>query len=245
MLDGADVVFADVEERAYVKGHVAHAPDLERLAGRLHDEMRDTAVIRVLEVLIQLQHLRRRDVRLLADDAVIGVDGGDQRAVGLAGAGEHVVEDIAHIVRRGALALGAGDANGDQLVRHIVIIEPSQYHQRVADVADNQPRRVYIVGVVGDIGDRALGQCVAQIRHLEMRALAEKQRRAGYCAVVVAEAVDGFPRQCAVDRTLGQQPRALQRVDIFLQCVESSHKNAPFSSIIIGVYHPPPTLTRN
>ena len=234
VLDGTDVVGADVQERAHVKGHTAHAPDLERLRGDLHHQILHTVIGRlahhaegvhrfgggqigcVLKMLIELQHLGRRDVRLLGDDAVIIVDGGENGAWRLALAREPVIEDGADVVGGRALALGARDADARELVGHMIVEELAEYNHRIADVAHKQLRRVHGVGLFGDIGDRALRDCRREVLRFEVRALAEKQRGAVQAARVVAQTVDDGILRSERQRGCGQKPGARERVGIFL-----------------------------
>ena len=216
VLDGTDVVGADVQERAHVKGHAAHAPDLERLRGDLHHQMGNAGIVCVLKMLIELQHLGRRDVRLLGDDAVIIVDGGENGAWGLALAREPVIEDGADVVGGRALALGARDADARELVGHMIVEELAEYDHRIADIAHKQLRRVHGVGLFGDIGGRALRERRREVLRFEVCALAEKQRGAVQAARVVAQTVDDGILRSGRQRGCGQKSGARERVGIFL-----------------------------
>ena len=148
--------------------------------------MGNAGIVCVLKMLIELQHLGRRDVRLLGDDAVIIVDGGENGAWGLALAREPVIEDGADVVGGRALALGARDADARELVGHMIVEELAEYDHRIADVAHKQLWRVHGVGLFGDIGDRALCERRREVLRFEVCALAEKQRGAVQAARVVA-----------------------------------------------------------
>ena len=83
VLDGADMVAADVQKRADVKHDAAHAAIFERLGRSLHHKVRNAGFVSIFKVLVELKHLGRRDVRLLAYFAVVVVDGGENGALRL------------------------------------------------------------------------------------------------------------------------------------------------------------------
>ena len=82
MLDGADVVAADVQKCSDVVRDTAHAAVFERLGRGLHHKMRNAAFIGVFKVLVELKHLGRGDVGLLGVLAVVVVDRGENGALG-------------------------------------------------------------------------------------------------------------------------------------------------------------------
>ena len=82
VLDGADVVAADVQKCSDVVRDTAHAAVFERLGRGLHHKMRNAAFIGVFKVLVELKHLGRGDVGLLGALAVVVVDRGENGALG-------------------------------------------------------------------------------------------------------------------------------------------------------------------
>ena len=224
MLDGADVVAADIQKRTDVERDAAHAAVLERLRRGLHHKMRNAGLISVFKVLVELEHLGRGDVGLLGAFAVVVVDRGENGALGLVFRAQPVVEDIAHIVGRGALALRAGDADARELVRHMIVEELAEHDERIADVADEDAGGVCIVLPLGDIGDRAARKRIAEVFLFEMRALADEKRVCAERARVVGQAFDPTRHQPVRHGAAGQNAGIAQRADIFFQGVDGVHK---------------------
>ena len=77
VLQGGDVVAADVQEGRHVQVQADDAVVLEGLAGDLHDQVVQVAVARVGDVAPQVAGLGRGVDALRALDAVEGLDGAD------------------------------------------------------------------------------------------------------------------------------------------------------------------------
>ena len=82
VLDGADVVAADVQKCADVKRDAAHAAVFERLGRGFHHKVGNAGLVSVFKVLVELEHLGRGDVGLLGALAVVVVDRGENGALG-------------------------------------------------------------------------------------------------------------------------------------------------------------------
>ena len=108
VLNGGDVILADVEERGDVKFDVQGAVVLERLARHLHDHGGEVGVTRVGKVAPEIRRLGRGVGRLAVLDAVVRVDGPDNTAAPGAVSG---VDNGAQHIGRGGLALRARDAH--------------------------------------------------------------------------------------------------------------------------------------
>ena len=82
VLDGADVVAADVQKCADVERDAAHAAVFERLGRGFHHKVGNAGLVSVFKVLVELEHLGRGDVRFLTYFAVVVVDGRENGALG-------------------------------------------------------------------------------------------------------------------------------------------------------------------
>ena len=170
-------------------------------------------------------------MRLRSSGAVVVVDGGKNGALGLSLGCKIVVEDVAHIVSGRALSLGAGDADAYEPVCHIIIIEPSQDHERVADITDEQIRRVDIVFVLRNIGDRTVRKGIVQVFFFKVCAFAHEQRRTADAACIIGKAGNYRFLELRADRRSGQQSGCAQCIGIFPQSMLSVHSKTPFHII--------------
>ena len=107
VLDGRDVVLADVGESAHGELHAVGAVVLERLARGLHDHVLAAADHRVAQAALQLEGLGRGELGDAALHAVVEVDAREQRAFRAAGHARVQVEHAFEIVGARGLALGA------------------------------------------------------------------------------------------------------------------------------------------
>ena len=107
-----DVVAPDVEEARDVQRQADHAVVLECLARDLHDHVAQAGARGVVDVAPQIGRLGRGVDALRVLDAVERVDGTHDCAVGL---GLACVQNGAHHVGDGRLALGARDADDVKL----------------------------------------------------------------------------------------------------------------------------------
>ena len=87
VLDGGDVVVADVEKTGGGKFRTQGAVVLQRLAGHLHGQVLQPRLCGVGQVPLEVQGLRSGQVGLKALRPVVGVDGGDDPRLPLALAG--------------------------------------------------------------------------------------------------------------------------------------------------------------
>ena len=186
--------------------------------------MGDAAFISVFKVLVELEHLGRGDVGLLGALAVVVVDGGENGAFGHRLCAQPVIQNVAHVVGRGALALRAGDANARELVRHMVIKELTEHDEGIANVADKKTGRVHVVLFLRNVGDRAARERVVQVRFLKVRALADEKRVLAQRARIVGEAVDLARGEFVAHGAFDQNACLAQRIGIFSQCVNGIHK---------------------
>ena len=123
VLNGGDVVVADIEKDGGGEIHAVHAVVLQGLAGDLHGEVLQAGGHGVGKMALQVQGLRRGEVGFEPLHAVKGVDGGDDAAGPLLPGGEVLVKDIFEVVRGGGLALGAGDPHHAELAAGMVVVE--------------------------------------------------------------------------------------------------------------------------
>ena len=216
MLDGTDVVAADIQKCADIKRDAAHTAVFERLGRGLHHKMRNAGLVGVFKVLIKLKHLWRGDMGFLAYLAVVVVDGGEDGALIPVLCAQPVVQNVAHIVGGGALALGARDADARELVRHVIIKELPEHNEGVADVADEDAGRVNIVLLLGDIGKSAVRERIAQVFLLEMRALADEERVFVQRARIIGQAFDPALQKLVGSGAAGQDTGLAQGNDVFL-----------------------------
>lgn len=105
----------------------------------------------------------------------------------------------------------------------MVIKELTEHDEGIANVVDKKTGRVHIVLFLGDVGDRAARECVAQVLFLEVCALADEKRVPAQCARIVGEAVNLRAASSSLTVLSTRMPAA-QRIDIFSQCVNGIHK---------------------
>ena len=106
----------------------------------------------------------------------------------------------------------------------MVIKELTEHDEGIANVVDKKTGRVHIVLFLGDVGDRAARECVAQVLFLEVCALADEKRVLAQCTRIVGEAVDLTRGELVAHGAFDQNARVAQRIDIFSQCVNGIHK---------------------
>ena len=118
MLDRADMVRADVEERGHVECETEHAVHLVGLRGDLHDEIFHAVINGLAHHAERIHGFRRGQIGFHVGVAVKTiVHGGKQRALAAGTAIEHRLREIGG----GGLAFGAGDADHLQLVLRTTI----------------------------------------------------------------------------------------------------------------------------
>ncbi len=106
----------------------------------------------------------------------------------------------------------------------MVIKKLPEHNERIADIADENTGRVHVVLFLGNIGDRAARERVAQIVLLEMRTLADEKRVPAQRASIIGETADFARGKLAAHRALDQNTGGAQRLNIFSQGVNGIHK---------------------
>ena len=228
VLNGGDVVHADVQKHGGGKLHVLHPVILQGLAGDLHGQIPDPRPHRVGKVAFQVQGLRGGEVGLELFHPVVGLDGGDHPAGGLPLGGQVLVKDVLEVVGRGGLALGAGDPHHPQLGGGVVVVEVGQVGHGQADVADQDAGQVHLVILLlcqVDEGPLLLGRL--QKLHLEVGPLADEQGAGDHLAGVTAH-----QSHLSGERGAGEvqlQILSLQQLKVIPQGIKGeAHNHFPF-----------------
>ena len=110
---------------------------------------------------------------------------------------------------------------------HIVIEKPAKHDKRITDVADEDAGRVHAVRLLGNIGDGAAGERIAQVFLFEVRALADEKRVFAERARIIGQAFDLPLQKLIGNGAAGQNAVRAQRFKVFLQNVDGVHKTAP------------------
>ena len=211
VLDGGDVVLADVQEAGGGEVGTQGPVVLQRLAGHLHGQILQAVVQGVGEVPLELQGLGSGQVGLEPLPPVVGVDGRDDAAVRLALLGHILVQDIFQVVGGGALPLGPRQADDLQLPGGVVV-------EQVGQRGDGLPHVGYLdtgqaclgIGGLAHIGEGPLLPGRLQELRPEMGPLAQEQGAGDHRPGVVGhQGHRGGPVQVRRDRS-GQQPPLLQ-----------------------------------
>ena len=157
VLDGRDMVHADVQEHSGGKLHVLHPVVFQRLAGDLHAQVPDAGRHGVGKVPLQLQGFGGGQVGLELLHAVIRLDAADDAAGRLLLGGQVLVKNILEVVGGGRFALRAGHAHHAQLGGGVVVIEIRQVGHSQTHVADLDAGQVYLVVLLlGQVDESAL-----------------------------------------------------------------------------------------
>ncbi len=143
VLNGGDVVVADVEKAGGGKVGAQGAVVLQRLAGHLHGEVGDPRRHRVGKVPLEIQGLGGGQVGLEALHPVVGVDGGDDAALRPALLRQVLVQDILQIIGGGGLALGAGDADDRQEPGGMAVVPVGQGGHHLAHVGHQDAGQIH------------------------------------------------------------------------------------------------------
>ena len=176
VLDGRNVVLADVQKAGGGEVGAQGAVVLQSLAGHLHGQVLHPRGNSVGEVALEVQRLGGGEVGLELLHPVVGVDGGDHAGGGLPLPFHVLVQNILQVVGGGGLALGAGDADDLQLSRGVVIEQVGQRSDGQAHVRHQNAGQVHLgIGGQADIGHGAFVLGHLQKLSLEVGALAEKQ----------------------------------------------------------------------
>lgn len=218
MLDGGDVVQADVQEAGGGEAGAQGAVVLQRLAGHLHGEVGDAGRHRVGKVPLEIQGLRRGEVGLEALRAVVGVDGGDDAALRPALLRQILIQDILQIIGGGGLALGAGDADDRQEPGGMAVVPVGQGGHHLAHVGHQDAGQIHgRVGGLAHIGHRAPLGGLGQIGLLEVGALAQKESAGDHLLAVAGDQGDGLGQVQPLGQRSGQL--GLQQGAVFAQGV--------------------------
>ena len=218
VLDGGDVVQADVQEAGGGEAGAQGAVVLQRLAGHLHGEVGDAGRHRVGKVPLEIQGLRRGEVGLEALRAVVGVDGGDDAALRPALLRQILIQDILQIIGGGGLALGAGDADDRQGPGGMAVVPVGQGGHHLAHVGHQDAGQIHgRVGGLAHIGHRAPLGGLGQIGLLEVGALAQKESAGDHLLAVAGDQGDGLGQVQPLGQRSGQL--GLQQGAVFAQGV--------------------------
>ena len=157
VLDGGDVVGADVQKAGSGKVGTQGAVILQRLAGHLHGHIAQAVVPGVGKVPLKLQGLRGGEVGLELLCAVIGVDGGDDARGGAALPRQILVQNILQVIGGGRFALGPGDANDVQITGGVAVVQVGQGGDGLPHVRHLDTGQVHLgIGLQADIGHGSL-----------------------------------------------------------------------------------------
>ena len=177
VLDGGDVIVADVEEDGGREGHAVHAVVLQSLGGDLHGEVLHSAPGGIGEVALEVQGLRGGEVGLEPLHAVVGVDGGDDAALRLFPGGQVLVKDILEVICGGAFPLCTGDTHHVELGAGVVVVEVGQEGHGPAHVGHLEAGGVPGLGpgVVGEVDEGPLPEGVGEVLALEVGPLDDEE----------------------------------------------------------------------
>ena len=185
MLDRADMVGGDVQERGHVERQPVHALDLVRLRGDLHDEVLHAVVSGLSHHAESVHRLGRGQVGLDVRVPVQAVvHGGEQRCLAVRVGVQHGLGEV----RGRSLALGTSDADHGQLVLRASIELRGQQAHGLARVIDDQAGCAGLcrkIGVGHVCGQPALVD-VMQILGLEPP-LAAQQRALAHVPRVIGD----------------------------------------------------------
>ena len=229
MLDGRDVVIADVEEGGGGEVGAQGAVVFQRLAGHLHHQIVQSRLRRPGEVALEVQGVGGGDVGFEALHPVVGVDGGDDPALRPALGRQEAVQDMLQIVGGGGLALGPRQADHLQFPRGVA-------EEQVGQGGDGGPHVVHLeagqgrarVGPFAHVGDGALVLSHLEELRLEVGPLAEEQGAGDHLPGIVGHQLHrGGPVQLLRDGG-GQQISLLQQGDIVIE--GALHKNTSVQS---------------
>jgi hypothetical protein len=126
VLDGGDVVVADVQEHGGGELHAHHPVILQGLGGDLHGQVVQPRRGGVGQMALQVQGLGGGEVRLEAFYPVVGVNGADDPALGPRFARLILVKNILQVIRGGTFPFCTGDAHHMELAGGVVVVEIGQ-----------------------------------------------------------------------------------------------------------------------
>ena len=185
MLDRADMILADVEERAHVEREPVHALHLVCLRADLHHQVRHAVIHGFAHHAQRVERFGRGEIRFGVGVAVkTVVHGGEQGAAPAAVS----VEDGLREIGRGGFALGAGDAHQRELAFRMIVEFGSEQAQRLARIVDDEAGAIGALRQIGfrNIGGEPLLRRAVKKFRLES-ALADQQRAGGDLACVIRE----------------------------------------------------------
>ena len=220
VLDGGDVVIADVEEAGGGEVGAQRAVVFQGLAGHLHGQVLQPGLDRMAEVALEVQGVGGGDVGLEPLHPVVGVDGGDDAALRPTRLRHISVQDGFQIVGGGGFALGTRQADDLQLPRGVVKEQVGQGGDGAAHVAHLETgQRNLRVGGLAHIGGGSPVPGHCQELRLEVGSLTEEQGAGDHLPGVVGHQLyRGGPVQLLRDRS-GQQTPLLQQSDIVVEGV--------------------------
>ena len=191
VLDGRDVVLADVGEAHHGEVHAIRAVVLEGLARCLHHQLARPHTHGVGDVRLELEGLGSGELGGPASHAVVERDAGeDGCGVGAQrlGAGvEHALE----VVGAGGLSLGAREGADGDVARRVAVEHVGQDAHRAAHVAHLHAGGVdALEGRLGQVGHGSRGKRGHKVGALEGAALAYEERAGHHLARVGGDEVD-------------------------------------------------------
>ena len=191
MLDGGDMVGADVQEAGGGEAGAQGAVVLQGLARHLHGQIVHPGGHGIAEVALQIQRLRSGEVGLKSLHTVIGVDGGDHTALGLLFSLLIGVQNILKVISGGRFTLSTGNADDIQGLGGVVIAQIGQGSDGAAHIADQNTGQIHL----GIGGQRDVGHGPLVLRHgeklgFEMGALTDEEGAGNHAAGVVGDKRD-------------------------------------------------------
>ena len=191
MLDGRDVVLADVDETSDGEVDPKGAVILKSLARRLHHQLACAHGGGVGDMALELEGLRGGELRGSAGDAVVeNVGGEDGSGMGAECAGSSVKHAL-EIESAGRLALGACEGARLNAARGVVVEHDGQDAHGAAHVVHEHARHLdAIERLLGKIAECPRRKRLLQVLALERAALAHKERAGHNLARVGRDEID-------------------------------------------------------
>ena len=199
MLDGRDVVLAEIRERAHGKVHPEGATELDGLTRRLHDHVLAAHAGGVGEPPLELEGLGRGEQRVAALDAVIVLDSRQQGRNGTPHLACMLGQNRAQVICARGLALGAREGAHLHPAGRMVVCGIGEQPERRADIVHQHARNlmphlaVDLVIDLGHIGNRTGSERLQQVLAPERSALAHEQRPRHHAPGIIGRICDLDP----------------------------------------------------
>ena len=153
MLDGRNMVLANVGKRSHSKIDAIGALVFERLARGLHDHMLAATYNRIRKPALELKGFGRRELGNARFDTVIKLDARKQSRCMATRKARVRVKHSLEIVSACGLALGTREGTHPNLSAGVVIGHVCQAAQRTADIADDDAGNIDPVIDFGNVGN--------------------------------------------------------------------------------------------